>query len=180
MQAQGRVRRGLTGGPDLLRHAPGIADADGVGQGDLLDAQGGDTGDQVADLLHRDLAVEGAAPDAGQGGRQLRRGARRAVYAAWRIGAARHDLGQHLHLLVDAEALVLQAEAVGDGHGDVDLVHRRAERAVIALAVQDEADAAVALDAGQGGHDLFGARHLGHVFGMDEADGLDALRPGRL
>ena len=34
----------------------------------------------------------------------------------------------------------------------------------------------------QGGHDLFGARHLRHIFGMDEGDGLDpfgarALQP---
>ncbi|MNR31000.1 hypothetical protein D3C85_1484870 [compost metagenome] len=31
---------------------------------------------------------------------------------------------------------------------------------------------------GQGGHDLFGARHLRYVFGMNEADGLDALGAG--
>src|SRR5690606_25970077 len=46
--------------------------------------------------------------------------------------------------------------------------------------VQDQTDPAAALGPGQGGHDLFGARHLGHVFGMDEADGLDPPRPRRL
>ncbi|MNY53563.1 hypothetical protein D3C86_1893280 [compost metagenome] len=35
------------------------------------------------------------------------------------------------------------------------------------------------LGGGQGGHDLFGARHLGHVLGMDEADGLDPSRARR-
>ncbi|MNY30811.1 hypothetical protein D3C86_1649390 [compost metagenome] len=33
----------------------------------------------------------------------------------------------------------------------------------------------MALGGGQGGHDVFGARHLGHVFRVDEADGLDAF-----
>ena len=175
MQAQGGVGGGLAGGLDFSRHAPRIADADGVGQGDLLDAEGGDAGDQIADLLHRDLAVEGAAPDAGQGGGQPGRRAGRAFC----ITTARHDVRQHLHLLVDAQSLVLQAEAVGGGHGDIDLVHRRAQRPIISLAVQNEADAAATRLIGKSGHDLFGAGHLGHVFGMDEADGLDPFRACR-
>ena len=110
MQAQGGVGRGLARGLDLAGHGPGIADADGVGQGDLGDAEGRDPADQIGDLIHRDLAVERAAPDAGQGRRQ---GRRRAGLALG-IGAAGDDVGQHLRPADRTDqALVLQAEAVG-------------------------------------------------------------------
>ena len=173
MQAQDGVGRGGPGGLDLARHGPGIARADGVGQGDFLHAQFGYPADQIGDLPGRDLAVERAAPDAGQGGGQGRRRPR----LTRGVGAARDDIGQHLHLLIDRQALVLQPEPVGGGHGHIDLVHGRAQRAVIALAVQHQTDAAAAGLGGQRRHDLFGPGHLRHVFRMDEADGLDPARP---
>ncbi len=90
------------------------------------------------------------------------------------------DVGQHGDLIADGQTLVLQAEAVGDGEGDIDLVDAGSERAVIALAVEDEADAAAARVGGKGGHHVFGAGHLGHEFRMDEADRLDAAGAGGL
>src|SRR5690606_41550764 len=51
---------------------------------------------------------------------------------------------------------------------------------VLALTYQTEAAAAAAITAGLADNDCFGARHLGHVSGVDEADRLDAFRPGGL
>jgi len=93
---------------------------------------------------------------------------------------ARQDIGQHGDLVPHRQSLVLQPETVGHRQGDVDLVHAAAQRPVISLAVQDEADAAVTGRGGQRRHDVFGPRHLGHQTGMDKADGLDPAGSGGL
>ena len=170
MQAQHSVGRGLAGGLDLAGHGPGIAGADGVGQADLRHAQVRQGPDHVRHLIHRDLALERTAPDARDHGRQGRGAVRRR-----RIVPAGDDFAQHGQLVLDRQALVLQAEAVGGRDRDIDLVHPRRQRPVIALAVQDQADAAAARRMRQGGHD----GHLGHISGMDEGDGLDPARAGR-
>ena len=58
----------------------------------------------------------------------------------------------------------------------MNLVDSGGQRAIVPLLVEDQAGVDGAWLAVQGGHHLFGARHLRHELGVDEARRLHALQ----
>ena len=147
-----------------LPHLGGHADADRVGEHDLVRTEAGDRLGQAEDLRGLDAALERAAE-----GHADRDRHRQPVV----VGAADDPLGD-AQRVADGHALVALAERVGGREGVVDLVDAGGHRAVVAALVEHQSGVDDALDAMQRRHDLLGPRHLRHALGVHEADGLDA------
>ena len=156
------------GGADEPAHLARHADADRVGEHDLVGARGGHPRGVVDHDPRVDAPLERAAERDAERGRRPQAGVVRGP-------EHRHGVGRRLR---DGGVLVARGERVRQRVGEMRLARARGDRAVEALRVEHERGERGSAAAVEPREHLLGAGHLGHEPGVHEARRLDAAQPG--
>ena len=163
MTAQPDAGQRFTGSAEDFRDLSRDADADGIGERDLVGPRLGDPSRDSDDPLDGHLAFEGAAE----------RGADRDGRAQpCRIGLAR-DLKPRSDGFIGADALVTTVEGVACDHRHADLVATGSSGTLVATAIEHQADEVDALAPTKTAEHRFRIRHLGDLLRIYEARDFD-------